>query len=198
MTDTTTPTVPNSTPESFSVAAWFAGAGLPESSADIFTNAAVLSDLAELQRRMDVEVKVDQAERTAGSKAAKRTLEDEYVALAKKFTDSKITVYVRALPSTERKEIREAHSLAQKESGEADQGFIFRCLSATIVGLKKADGQRIPATLTYQEVEQLFGLVGDTQLQTVYNAQLTATNAMPTVDADFLRKLSGPESGQES
>jgi hypothetical protein len=193
MTETTTPT-----PDTFSFSDWFGDANLPEASADIFTNAGVLSDLSELQRRMDVEVRVDDAERTAGSKAAKRTLEDEYVELAKKFTDSKVTVYVRALPSTERIEIRAAHDKAQKEDGEQDRGFVFRSLAASIVALKRADGKRVPVTLTYKQVEDLFNLVGDAQIQSIQNAQLTATNAMPTVDADFLRKLSGPAAGPES
>jgi hypothetical protein len=185
------------TPEEFDFADWFADANLPEQSADIYTNAAILSDLAELQRRIDVEVKVQDAEKTAGSPAKDR-LEDEYVKLAQRFADSKITVYVRALTGTERKEIRAAHDKALKASIETDAGFVFRCLAASIVGLKKADGERKPAKFTQAEVEDLYARIGDAQIQAIHNAQLTATNGMPSVDADFLRKLSGPESGPES
>ncbi|WDF34543.1 hypothetical protein PTW37_06495 [Arthrobacter agilis] len=194
----------DTTPETFDFADWFADANLPESSADIYLNAAVLSDLADIQRRMDVETRVEEAEageKELGSKAKKtplQVLEDEYVALAKKFEDSKITVYVRALTSVERKEIRAAHDLAQKNDGEENQGFTFRCLAASIVGLRKATGERKPATLTQAEVEDLYKKIGDAQIGRINDAYLTATNAIPAVDADFLRKLSGPAAGPES
>lgn len=202
MTDKTTPA--ETTPESFNFSDWFADANLPESSADIFTNAAVLSELADLQRRMDVEERVEEglpAEETVGSRSKKtklQELEDEYVALAQRFEDSKITVYCQALTSVQRKEIRAAHEKALKASVESDTGFIFRCLSASIVGLRKAGGERQPATLTQDDVEKLYERIGDAQIGAINDAYLTATNGIPTVDADFLRKRSGPATGRES
>lgn len=196
MTETTTP-------ETFDFADWFADANLPESSADIYLNAGVLSDLAELQRRLDVEqlvAKAEPAEKTVGSKSKKsplKVLEDEYVTLAQRFEDSKITVYVRALTSADRKTIRAAHDEAMKAETEGNEGFTFRCLEASIVGLKKAGGERKPATLTLEQVADLYKKIGDAQLGRINDAYLTATNGIPTVDADFLRKLSGPAAGPE-
>ncbi|MDN4611954.1 hypothetical protein [Arthrobacter burdickii] len=185
------------TPEEFDFADWFADANLPEQSADIFTNAALLGEMADLQRRIDVEVRVQDAERTAASPAKDR-LEDQWVALAKQFEASKITVYVRALTGAERKAIREAHDLAQKNDGEENSGFVLRCLAASIVGMKKHAGERQPVTLTLDQVTQLHARIGDAQIGAIHDAQLTATNGVPTVDADFLRKLSGPAAGPES
>jgi hypothetical protein len=195
MSTDTTPA--ETTPETFSFVDWFADANLPESSADIYLNAAVLADLADVERRLALEAAAVETEKTLGTQSKKR-LEKEWAALAQKFEDSKITVYCRALTSVRRTEIRAEHDLAQKNDGEANQGFVFRCLAASIVGMKKAGGERTPATLTQAQVEDLYTKVGDAQIGRINDAYLTATNAIPTVDADFLRKLSGPESGLES
>lgn len=183
-------------PESFDFNDWFADANLPESSADIFTNAAVLGELAELQRRIATEAEIAEAEPTAGSK--KSTLEDEYVALAEKFTASKVTVYVRALTTPERKEVRKAHDAAQKSTKEGDEVFILRILAKSIIGMKRPGGERVPAKLSLSDVKKLYSQIGETQVGVIYNAQLTATNGIPSVDADFLSKLSGVTAGQES
>ncbi|KQN99699.1 hypothetical protein ASF21_12895 [Arthrobacter sp. Leaf234] len=185
------------TPEEFDFADWFADANLPEQSADIFTNAALLGEMADLQRRIDVEVRVQDAEKTAAS-PTKDSLEDQWVNLAKQFEASKITVYVRALSGTERKYIREAHDQAMNDGTEENSGFIFRVLAMSIVGMKKSGGERKTVDLSVEQVEQLYKKIGDAQLGAIHDAQLTATNGIPTLDADFLRKLSGPAAGPES
>lgn len=183
----------SATPETFRFDDWFQDANLPESAADIFTNSAVLGDLTDLQHRIEEESAVVEAEPTVGAKSTLRKLEAEYKALAEQFMSSKITVYVRALTATERVAVRAEHDKAK----EANEEFIFRILALSIIGMKKPEGERVAATLTVDELRNLYSRIGDTQLTAIYNAQLTATNAMPTVDADFLRKLSGPANGPE-
>lgn len=185
------------TPEEFDFNDWFGDANLPESSADIFTKADLLSELQDLERRIKNENAVKEAEPTAASKSRVSELEGEYVDLARKFTASKVTVYVRALTEKERKTVRSAHDEAQKAGGETDAGFVQRIVAASIIGMRKADGERKPTTLTFEQVVQLNAAIGDPQLKAIYDAQLTATNGIPHVDADFLRKLSGPADGPE-
>lgn len=186
------------TPEEFDFNDWFGDANLPESSADIFTKADLLSELQDLERRIKNENAVREAEPTVASKSRVSELENEYVKLAEQFTGSKVTVYVRALTEKERKAVRAAHDAAQKADGETDAGFVQRMVAASIIGMRKADGERKPTTLAFEQVVKLNAAIGDPQLKTIYDAQLTATNGIPHVDADFLRKLSGPADGQES
>jgi hypothetical protein len=183
-------------PESFDFNDWFSDANLPEASADIFTNAGVLGELEELQRRIDTEARVTELEPTAGSK--KSTLEDEYVALAEKFTASKVTVYVRALTLSERKAIRKAHDAALKAKQEGDEGYLIRCIAASVVGMKRPGQARVPAKLTVGQVKDLHKRIGEAQTAVLFQAFQQATNATPAVDADFLRRLSGPIAGPES
>lgn len=185
--------VNTTTPETFDFADWFGDANLPENSADVYTNAALVGEIEDLRRQLDLEDRVDESERTIGSKRTS-SLGDRYIALAKQFTDSRVTVYVRALTSTERKEIRAAH----EEAKEANEEFVFRSVAASVVGLKRAEGERQAAQLSVEQVRDLYARIGDVQIAAIHNAQLEATNGMPSVDADFLRKLSGPSAGPES
>lgn len=186
------------TPEEFDFNDWFGDANLPEASADIFTQANLLSELSDLERRIKNEAAVKEAEPTAASKSRLSELENEYVQLAQQFTDSKVTVYVRALPSSDRKNVRAAHDEAQKRDGESDAGFVQRIVAASIIGMKKAGEERKPASLSFEQVKDLTEKLGDMQIKAIFDAQATATNGIPRVDADFLRKLSGPADGQES
>lgn len=186
------------TPEEFDFNDWFANANLPESSADVFTRADLLGELKDLERRIKNEAAVKDAEASAAATSALTDLQAQYVARAREFMDSKITVYVQAILGTERTSIRAAHDKAQKESQEPDAGFVQRIVAASIIGMKKADGERKPARLTFEQVQDLTGKLGEMQIKAIYDAQATATNSIPHVDADFLRKLSGPADGPES
>lgn len=187
MTETTTP-------ETFSFSDWFADANLPESSADVYTNGHLLAELTDLQRRISIEGRVVEAEATASSKKAKTVLEDEYVALAQRFASSKITIYLRALTGERRTEIRAIHDAAN----EPDREFVFRQLAESIYAMSRADGPKVDAVLTVDQVRDLYLRIGDPQITLLYNAFRTASDGIPSVDADFLHKLSGPENGPES
>jgi len=176
-------------PETFDFDEWFADANLPEESADIYTRADVISELRDLERRIELADAVEDAgENTVSEKSASAQLRDQYEKLAETFTSSKITVYLRALTGTKRQEILEVHNAAQKKdkNKETDAEFMFRLLSESIVGLKRAGGERKPMKLGQADVRRLYLQVGDAQIQVLRNAYLNASNAVPEVSADFL------------
>lgn len=179
----------NLSPETFDFDEWFADANLPEESADIYTRADVISELRDLERRIELADAVEDAgEKTVSEKSASAQLRDQYEQLAETFTSSKITVYLRALTGTKRQEILEVHNAAQKKdkNKETDAEFMFRLLSESIVGLKRAGGERKSMRLGQADVRRLYLQVGDAQIQVLRNAYLNASNAVPEVSADFL------------
>lgn len=187
-------------PETFDFDEWFADANLPEESADIYTRADVISELRDLERRIELADTVEDAgEKTISEKPASAQLRDQYEKLAETFTNSKITVYLRALTGTKRQEILEVHNAAQKKdkNKETDAEFMFRLLSESIVGLKRAGGERKPVKLGQADVRRLYLQVGDAQIQVLRNAYLSASNAAPEVSADFLPSASSKATTDE-
>lgn len=187
-------------PDTFDFDEWFADANLPEESADIYTRADVISELRDLERRIELADATEvEAERTISEKSASAQLRAEYEKLAESFTGSKITVYMRALTGTKRQEILNVHNEAQKKNPkkETDAEFMFRLLSESIVGMKRAGGERVEATLSQADVRKLYGQVGDAQIQVLRNAYLNASNKAPEVSADFLPSASSKATTDE-
>lgn len=173
-------------PSTFNFADWFEDAKLPEESTPVFTRADIIGDLSDLERRIKTEGAIAAVEKTAADKTS--PLEAEYLEKLQAFKDSKVTVWVRALTGTERKDIRTEHDAAE---GEGNEEFIYRLLSASIVGLKKGDGERKAVSMSQADVRRLNDQIGDTQTTAIRDAYLVATNKIPAVDADFLLKSSG-------
>lgn len=193
--------MPENQPETFDFDEWFADANLPTESADIYTRADVVGDIRDLERRIEVETEIDVdtetvVERALGEKPQTSALDQLIAARArlfKQFEESKITVYVRALTGRERQEIRTAHD----EAKEHDEEFVFRLLSQSIVAMQKHGRDKTDATLSIDQVRDLYRKVGDAQIFALRNAYLQATNAAPEVSADFLHSNSSPENTQE-
>lgn len=195
MSDTLAP-VPD--PTTFDVEAWLQDAHLPEESVTVYKRPDVVAELSDLKRRIELEDRAAAAERTAGE-AALTPLEQEYQALLQAFSQSGLTVYVRALTDDEMQALRtstEANTKALPVE-EQNKAFGVALLAAAVVAVKPAGGQRTPATFTPAKVLALKDAIGDVQVSQILVARQVAQNAMPTVDADFLRSRSGTETFQE-
>lgn len=182
-------------PETFDVEAWIQDANLPRESATVYKRADVISQLTALKHRIEIARAGDTGERTSGGKTELQKLEDEYVRLLNVFSDSAITVHVRALSRQELKDLREAHNAAVEgkeiSSTEANEMFGYDLLATAIVAVEPAGKPEQPATLTPVQVRALEDAIGATQLTSILAARQTAQNALPEVDADFLHRPSG-------
>jgi hypothetical protein len=185
------------TPATFDVEGWLTDAALPEESATVYKRPDVVSELSDLKRRISIESRANDVEQSAASKSS-RALEKEYGTLLRTFSDSALTVYVRALSPDELKDLRAAHDERTKgmDSKAANAEFGFDLLAAAITHVKPAGGERLPAQFTPAKVKAMEEAIGSTQMTSVLAARQQAQNALPTVDADFLRKPSGTEAGQ--
>lgn len=188
-------------PATFDVEAWLTDAALPEESATVYKRADVIGELTDLKRRIEIERDAN-IERVVTQKSAAAALEEQYEALLKTFTGSALTVYVRALSRDEIKHIRQTHD-AWAEANQippldANVAFGYDLLSASIVAMKPAGAtERQPTVLDPTAVKRLEAAIGSTQLQLILQARQTAQNAVPAVDADFLRRPSGTGTGHE-
>lgn len=194
MTDTLHP-VPD--PAAFDVEAWLQDASLPEESCTVYKRPDVISELSDLKRRIELDARAAGEERSA-SEAELTPLEAEYMALLQTFSESALTVYVRALTSDELKHQRAATEARTKDMlpNDANAEFGYDLLAAAVVAVKPAGGERTPVKFTSDAVKALRNAIGDTQVSQILTARQIAQNAMPSVDADFLRKPSGTEAGQ--
>lgn len=197
MTEELTPTPDAPTPQGFDVEAWLAGAHLPEESVTVYQRADVVAELSDLKRRIELEDRVASDERTAGE-AALTPLEQEYEALLRTFSQSALTVYVRALTEDELWAQRAETEARVKDMDTTRQNkeFGFDLLSAAVVAVKPAGGERTPVQWSADQVKALRTAIGDTQVSQILTARQMAQNAMPAVDADFLQQRSGTETGQ--
>lgn len=185
-------------PATFDVESWLTDAALPEESATVYKRPDVISELSDLKRRIEIEGRANDVEQTAGSKRA-ATLEKEYEKLLRTFSGSALTVYVRALTPDEQKSIRDAHEERTKDMvpADANREFGYDLLAEAITHVKPAGGERVPAKFTTPALKGMRDAIGDVQMSLILAARQQAQNGMPVVDADFLHKRSGTETGQE-
>lgn len=179
-------------PNAFNFSDWFGDANRPEESADVFTRNSLVSEINRLQRQIEEDDRAADPEASLGDEAVSAN-EKELAELLQQFVDSKVTVYVKALTPGERTAIRKAH----EASGQPNEDFTTRVLSASITALRKPGGARTPANLSYSDVLKLIEQIGDAQIEALFNAYRQATSGLPTVDADFLLKRSGPANTPE-
>lgn len=183
----------------FNVEDWLQDAHLPEDSADVYKRADVIGELHALRRQVELQREaVDAPERTAGDTAELTTLEKRYEELLQTFADSQLTVYVRALGPDERRAVRAESEQRTKElppeEQNADHGYAI--LSAAVVAVRPFGGERTPVTWSHTQVRTLENKIGGAQMQQVLLAYQAAQNRVPAVDADFLHRRSGGDTGQ--
>lgn len=188
---------PIADPATFDVEAWLQDAHLPEESATVYKRPDVVAELSDLKRRIELEARA--AGEQSAAEEALTPLEREYEALLQTFSQSALTVYVRALTLDRMKALRTEVDAQTKDLApdEGNKEFGYALLAAGIVAVKPAGGERTPATFTPAKVKAMRDAIGDIQLTQILAARQTAQNALPSVDADFLRKPSGSETGQE-
>lgn len=189
--------------QKFDFDSWFGKAALPVESADVYTRGDLVGRINYLTRRIEEEQRIAAAgadsEASLGEATVAEDLTEEYAALLQEFADSRVTVYLRALEKPERVKLRKAHDAALKAGQEGDEGFVIRSVAQSIVGLQ-AHGQteRTDVRMQVGQVKDLYSRIGEAQMAHLFEAQQTATNAIPRVSADFLQKPSGPAAGPES
>lgn len=183
----------------FNVEDWLQDARMPEESADVFKRADVIGELQALQRKIGVQREAAAgAERTANQASELTTLEARYEELLQTFADSQLTVFVRALSPDEKRALRTAHDERVKALDALAQNneFGYDLLAASITAVQPFGGARTDVTWTHTQVRALENKLGATQMSLVLQAHQNAQNRLPAVDADFLLKPSGSETGQ--
>lgn len=184
----------------FDLEAWVTDAGLPEESADVFKRADVVGELSALKRQIDNHAEAFAgAEKTAGDTSGLKALEDRYKELYDTFTGSLLTVYVRAITSDEREELRLAHEERTKnwDPQRRNREYGFDLLSAAITAVRPLDGERVGVRWDVHQIKKLEKAIGAPQMSLLLAAREIAQNQVPTVDADFLHSASGSETGEE-
>ena len=186
-------------PETFDIESWLKDAALPEESAVVYKRPDVLAELTDLKHRIELERKIDAEERTSADASKAKKLEAEYEKLLQVFSDSAITVYVQAQSEDRLQELREQNAKTFKDLDEdaarVASGYVF--IAASIVAVKPANGERIPATFTPEALKALEKAIGVPQVQLITVARQKAQNLVPEVDADFLHKRSGINAGSQ-
>ena len=186
-------------PATFDLDAWATDASLPEESADVYKRADVIGELSQLQRKIAIRRDAAKGEKTATGDKELTELERRHTELVETFTGSKLTVFVRALTSDELADLREAHDKATKgmDPRRANKEFGFDLLSAAIISVQPAGEDRFDVRWDTHTVKRLEKAIGPAQMTEILNARQYAQNAVPTVDADFLHKSSGTDTGDE-
>lgn len=186
-------------PVTFNVDDWLQDAALPEESALVYKRPDVIAELTDLKRQITLADRVSDAEQSAGDSSATAALLAQYAELLQTFSSSALTVYVRALTPDQLKDLRTSHDELTKdwEPKQANEDFGYHLLAAAISAVKPAGGQRTPAGFTPAAVKAMESALGNPQMQLILAARQTAQNAVPAVDADFLLRSSGTETGQE-
>lgn len=185
----------NITPEEFDVDAWILNAKLPEESAEIYLRADVVGNIQALQRKITAANAVDAVdpERPAAAKSKTAKLVKEYENLLQLFSDSRATVFVRAIAPDKLDDLRRANEARykDKEPREGNLAFGYELLAESIVAIEDKSGVRKTARMTPAQLKNLERGIGPAQLKAIMEARARAQSALPDVDADFLLRLSG-------
>lgn len=187
----------------FDVEDWLEDAHLPHTSVDVYKAGLLPAEAADLQRKLEDERALENTERSAADVDRFAELERRYLQVVGAWVASKITIYVSALPSEVIRDLRTQHDLqhAGKDPVVANEIFGYELLAKCIIGVAETgvdytdeDGTPAlygPVSWEMRHVRALARKIGGAQMAQLIAARQTAQNALPTVDADFLRKSSG-------
>lgn len=189
-------------PAAFDLDAWLHDAKLAEDSADIFQRPDVFGELTDLQRQIeDLKAASKRAsdEPRQSDRRALAELNSRYEQLLEEFAASRLTVFVRAIPDEEIRELRVAHDARwqkridkdPKNRLDANNEFNRRLVAAAICALQPAGGERVDASFDFEMVKKLEDAVGGAQVKQIIEARQRAQLQAPEVTADFLRGASG-------
>lgn len=192
MTENTAPAT-----EEFSFDDWFGDARLPERSTDVIVRADLVARLEALQRRIEEAPAYDE------TSLGEESLEDQYAALLEEFLASRVTLYMRAVPHEEQRQLRDSlgpqlpTNASDKKKQERLRLLGATTLAASLVGIARGDGPRQVANFTAADIIQLEEKLGQAQMSKVNAAFAAACNELPQVSADFLPRSSGKGNTQE-
>lgn len=201
MTETIAPVTPES---GFDLEVWLFDADLPQQSATVFKAGRLPAESGALKEAIQIERGMLDQESSSAEKSKLVKLEARYAAILQEWLDSKITVYVTAIPKEKLRDMREAHNVATEGMAPAvaNELFGYELLSAAIIGIAEPGkeyvdeaGKPSPFGNVKLKTNQLRGMekkIGATQMQLIIAARQTAQNSLPDVDADFLLESSGP------
>lgn len=176
----------------FDFAEWIGGGSVPEESIDIFTATNLVGEINALTRQIQEDDRGRDVEPSLGDEASPE--EERLAELLTEYLASKRTVYIKGLQPGELIAIRKAH----EASGRPDHDFPERCLSASIVAMRRPRGERTPVNLSLSAVQKMHKQIGDGQMAALFQTYQQATKGIPAVDADFLLRRSGSASTEES
>jgi hypothetical protein len=191
----------STTPEEFDIESWLLDANLPEESADVYKGGHLVAELQALKRRIETNDVVPDEERTAADKSEMNRLLVQYAATLQQYVDTKLTVYVQALGPGVLQELRKEHEQKwvgnTSSTAEANADFGFELMAKAVVGIRVADGPRLPVKWSAAQIEALAKAIGDPQFELLLMARQKAQNTLPEVDADFLQRRSGVSQAPE-
>lgn len=169
-------------PETFDVDRYIAEATRPETTVDVYTRGDLYGDIVELENKIQLERTVTHQddEGLDGGKLAQ--LEEAYEVALRAFTDSKLTLRLRALGAKQEAQIREEH----KDRGP--QELAYRLIHASLVS---------PVIADFDRWEQFLEVLGKGQGDKIANAYTRLQTGVMRVSPDFLQRRSSPSDSRE-
>lgn len=168
-------------PDDFDVEAWMVDAQRPKRSVQLFKHANLIADLDDLERRIETERAARQMEPELAAGSELAVLEKKYEAILEKVHASAITVTVQGLT------VDEIEVISKQAKAEATAGVFDESQHRGRLMIVEA---LVSPKMTISQVQALEKRIGSAQIARVAVAVNEATNQLPHVSADFLRKSS--------
>lgn len=170
------------TPETFDVDAYIAEATSPETTVAVYTRGHLYGDIVELQNKIEIERAAAREDDEALDGGVVAELEDQYEKVLLAFTDSKLTLRLRALTSKREAEIRE------KYKDEGTQVLAYRLIHDSLVS---------PVIPEYGKWERFLEVIGKGQADKVAREFNQVQNGVMKVSPDFLQRRSSRSDSRE-
>jgi hypothetical protein len=168
-------------PETFNLDEWLVDAGLPKRSVDVYKRADLLAEMDELERQIQREEGAANIDDTLASGTGK--LVRRYQELAQTFSRSALTITVRGLLTEEMSAIAEK---AQKNKWPLH-----------VTGIHMISKAIVSPEISLEGLYKLEKVIGSAQIGRIAAVVNEVSNTMPQVNASFLHRFSGQETGQE-
>jgi hypothetical protein len=181
------------TPDDFDLDEFLGDVAPPTVSVDVATRLDLHGKLQRLKRQYEAELRATREEASLGGDEAS-DIAERYEAVLKEITDSEVTLYLRPLSDEQMAEVLTKAREGKPEFGEKDATLAV--FAKAIVAVEKPGKPYREVSWPTQTIESFFERIGELQMKKVISTYNDAKVALPTVDADFLRKSSGPADTQ--
>ena len=173
--------MPEVTPQDFDVDAWLDDAERPARSVTVYQKSGLIADLDRLAEQIkNADDDIEEVDGPSAGGSASGKLRAEYAKLAKQFHDSALIIRVEG---------RDTHERIKIADGVKDIGMKDAAVLADAITSPK---------FTPEQVIRLVEKIGGAQAGLIVERFNEASEAIPTVSADFLPKPSTPDDGGES